>query len=110
MKTIEISTNLFPTGVVTMYPVNTGEIKPGSVAKVFEYPTIILANCGAISSGFAKYPEIEKAPRPTDKVMQMMIWVVSVKYAANSRKIISAKNERLLKYFLTCVVDKKFFI
>lgn len=42
------------TGVVTMYPVKIGEINPGSVAKVFEYPTMMLANCGAISKGFAK--------------------------------------------------------
>lgn len=57
----------------------TGEIKPGSVAKVLEYPTMMLANCGAMSSGFAKYPEIENAPSPTDNVMQEIIAVVLVK-------------------------------
>lgn len=49
---------------------------------------------------------MEKEPSPTESVMQTMISVVSTKKAARSRKTIWPKNEKLVKYFRTCVVDK----
>lgn len=39
------------TGVETMKPVRTGEIRPVRVANVLQIPMMIDANCGAMSRG-----------------------------------------------------------
>lgn len=62
-----------------MNPVTIGEINPGKVAIVLLIPKIMLLNCGAMSKVFAKNPDIEKAPRPIDKEMQITMLILFVK-------------------------------